>query len=206
MRGEIADKLYGTGSREKSRRMDLVLGYPGAGKSAALVSRIIDKLGSILIDADAVKEKLPEYLEHGGERASQLHEESSDIAEGLLLYKAASNGDNIVMPLVGKNENKLRGLIELFKRYNYSVYVHFVDVSQKVAIDRVIYRYRGGRRFVDPDYIQKIPDGHLKAIFHRIVRESNANGYTEWSNEVPPGDPPRLLGHSGDDDALAWTR
>ena len=60
--------------------------------------------GSLIIDSDMAKERLPEFIESNGQRADQVHTESQLISEEVLKI-AIENGDNMILPIVG---NKLK--------------------------------------------------------------------------------------------------
>ena len=153
LRAKILDELYGTGAKIKDRRADIVLGLPAGGKSSAVANPLAKEHGSLIIDSDMAKELLPEYRNGLGARAT--HQESSDIA-GNILKKAVENKDNVVLPLVGRNKDKMQKLVEDLYSYGYTVHLHFNEVSVETAKKRAISRFNETGRFVDTKYIESL--------------------------------------------------
>jgi hypothetical protein len=80
LREKIADELYGTGAKNKEKRIDIVMGLTGSGKSSQIGHSLAEQYGSMIIDSDLAKVKLPEYNKGIGTQA--VHKESSLISEG----------------------------------------------------------------------------------------------------------------------------
>jgi len=153
LRAKILDELYGTGAKIKDRRADIVLGLPAGGKSSAVANPLAKEHGSLIIDSDMAKELLPEYRNGIGARAT--HQESSDIAENIL-RKAVENKDNVVLPLVGRNKDKMQKLVEDLYSHGYTVHIHLNEVSVETSKKRAISRFNETGRFVDPKYIESL--------------------------------------------------
>jgi predicted ABC-type ATPase len=175
----------------------LVMGPPAAGKSSAIAEPLARDAGALLIDADEAKKKIPEY--ENGRNANGVHEESALIMEGMVLDRALDHGDNIVMPLVGKNEAKLRALTSLLKDEGYTVHLVLVHVDREEATRRAVARFRVTGRFVDPHYVyDEVGDRPLE-VYATLETEADnateqagagrdqADSYTLYDNSGPPG-------------------
>jgi hypothetical protein len=149
----------------------LVMGPPAAGKSSAITEPLARDAGALLIDADEAKKKIPEY--ENGRNANGVHEESALIMEGMVLDRALDHGDNIVMPLVGKNEAKLRALTSLLKDEGYTVHLVLVHVDREEATRRAVARFRVTGRFVDPHYVyDEVGDSRWRSMLHSRRRQT----------------------------------
>ena len=103
---------------------------PASGKST-IANPLVEQNGAILIDSDEAKEKLPEFA--NGTLATAVHEESSKIADSILM-RAIQNNDNIVMPVVGKTMESLQRKINHFKAADYEVNLEYVDLPVEKAV------------------------------------------------------------------------
>lgn len=92
----------------KNARLDIVIGLPGAGKSSALTDIISNEFHSQIIDNDEAKKLIPEYNDGWG--ASVVHKEAQNISERQLQLSLL-NRENIVLPKVGSNPEKLNKII-----------------------------------------------------------------------------------------------
>jgi predicted ABC-type ATPase len=191
LRDRLVAEAYGQGALEKGRRADLITGPPGAGKSTIFVNPLAQKYGSLIIDSDAIKPKIPES--QGGKYAGVVHEESSQIADRVLA-KATEAGDNIVLPLVGKNSDRLERIVRQLKTAGYAVHLHHVDLPLEKAAARVVERFLRTNRFVDPEYVLSLG---LKPweTYNKLKKE--VTSYEAYSNDVGRGEPPRLIERSG---------
>lgn len=188
LRNDIADKLYGNGSEQKDRKLFIVMGLPGAGKSAVVVNRIKSEQSALEVDADMVKEHLPEF--NGGAGAGIVHKESAQIAEDRIFGRCRENGDNVIFPTVGKNGDKLVKHFDHWRRHGYSIHLSLVDIDLDSSIERALRRWVNTGRFVDPEYISQTGDAP-KLSFEKV--KTLADTFEHWSNEVPFGTPPKLL-------------
>lgn len=178
-RVSIAKKLYGEGAAKKERHVELITGLPGAGKSSAVATRLLEERGALLIDSDQAKELLPEY-DHGI-GAAAVHDESKTIVN-MLLDTAIAAGDNIVHPIVGSDEAKLLKLIDNFKKAGYTVGIRLVEVSPKTSIERVKYRFGVEGRPIPLDVIKGYGDKPT-GVFYKVIEKESVNEYTHYNNE-----------------------
>ncbi len=225
LRKKITNKLYGEGAKVKGHRADIVLGLPAGGKSSALATPLEKEHGSLIIDSDMAKEMLPEYA--NGLGAQSVHNESSYISTNVY-NRAVKNGDNIVLPLVGRNTQKIKDLIDSLTSKGYSVHLHHVSVSVNTSKERAISRFNKTGRFVDTRYIEGL-GLQPKETYDKLKRYGKENrdkkwqtsertynervsknkggqyilhgrtsggkvvSYSEYSNEVPYGEKPKLI-------------
>lgn len=180
MRREIIDDLYGKGAAAKERKVFLITGPPGSGKSTLVKNRGYIDQGAIEIDSDMAKEQLPEF--NAGRGANLVHEESAKIADAVL-EKAMANGDNIVHPIVGKSPESLRKKIKEFTDRGYTVQVDNLFLEPERSMESVVSRFHRNGRFVPPEYAEAV-DGHPLATHDAVAKEMegdpnvNFNKYT----------------------------
>jgi len=171
----IINDLYGTGAAKKEKKMFIVMGLPASGKST-FANAIKEETGSIIIDSDFVKERLPEY--DGGIGAQAVHVESKDIAS-IIQDKAILNGDNIILPIVGSSGGKIEKLQNLANVTGYKLYLQYIEVPREIAIVRNVKRIVDDGRFVDPEII----DNSFTNVTNQYkIGKEKANGYQKITN------------------------
>ena len=171
----ITDELYGNGAAKKEQKMFIIMGLPASGKST-FANKIKDETGSILIDSDFVKEKLPEF--DGGDGAGLVHNESKEITAGIQM-KAMQNGDNVIIPIVGSSGGKIEKLQNLAQKLGYKTYLQYIEVPREVAIVRNIKRIHTEGRYVNPELI----DQSFTNVENQYkIGKETANGYQKITN------------------------
>ncbi len=144
----------------REKKAYIIIGLPASGKSV-VANFISDETGSVVLDVDYAKRKLPEYkpnLPHGG--ASLVHEESSLIVYGKVVAGAPScfrplyalcsqEGYNVCMSKTG---NDLAGVLQLAEFWKnilgYEVHLVLVQVDRRIATIRAIKRFEKTGRYV----------------------------------------------------------
>lgn len=137
------------------------------------------------------------YEFDNGIGAGAVHEESKVISENALDF-ALGEGDNIVLPIVGGNYEKLVAQIEQFRALGYEVAVHLCDLPSNKAIGRAIGRYLNTGRYIPMDILYGYGN-KPKENFYRLVQEGIIHEYSEYSNDVGYGEPPRPIRQSAAD-------
>jgi hypothetical protein len=137
------------------------------------------------------------YEFDNGVGAGAVHEESKVISENALDF-ALGEGDNIVLPIVGGNYEKLVAQIEQFRARGYEVAVHLCDLPSNKAIGRAIGRYLNTGRYIPMDILYGYGN-KPKENFYRLVQEGIIHEYSEYSNDVGYGEPPRPIRQSAAD-------
>lgn len=191
------DRFEGFVSQDK--RLDIVIGLPASGKSSAIVNDMSKQYHSKMLDNDEAKKVIPEYNHGWG--AGIVHEESQQISDEVFL-RALSRGDNIILPKVGSNADKLlSNHIKLAKNYGYEVNIHYVELDRNKALNRMLCRYLDTGRFIDPHiidkYDNKVDGNKIEKAYEALKDNPDIHGYSKWSNNVPFGEKPILIEASG---------
>lgn len=194
LRNGIVNTLYGTGASAKEKRLDIVTGGPGAGKSTNIVKPLAEAHGSLIVDSDNAKQLLPEY--NGGKGALEVHAESARINKDVM-YRALGNGDNIVWPTVGKNADSLQRVIQAAKDKGYDVHLHHVEIAPEEAAARAASRTSAGGIALPAGFSE---DATLQSNgVNAIMRTNEAlSSQSRYSTEVPQGQNPILLERTGE--------
>ena len=153
----------------QNRRMDIVIGLPGSGKSSVYTERLSQEHKSRVIDTDDFREYIPEY---NGSNASLVHREASALRD-LVFDTALDNGDNILLSTIGADAEKLEKQITAYKEEGYQIYLHLNELPNNKSLARAISRYIGEDGTAAP--------ANLLA------------GYDWYNNDVEKGEPPRLI-------------
>jgi phage-related protein (TIGR01555 family) len=179
----------GGGARKKEHKAWFIMGLPASGKST-IADPLVEEYGAMLIDADEAKKLIPEFGD--GKFAGAVHQESSWI-NSKLFKKAAQAGDNMILPLVGKNVDKVRKLCALLQKRGYEVNLQLMDLNPDEAATRALRRLESTNRFVDPDYI--LNGVGLKPLKNYDILKSEGRfaSYEKYSNDVPEGEKPKHL-------------
>ena len=188
LRKNIADELYGEGAKTKNREVFLIVGQPASGKSTFADSLIAEQ-GALLVDSDEAKKRLPEFS--NGLLSIAVHSESSNIADNVLA-RAIENGDNIVMPIVGKTYDNLKERVDKFKEAGYTVKLIYIDLPLPKAIERVKKRFKETGRLIHPAYLQSV-GLKPKQNYDKLKKTKGVDSYEAWSNDVPRGNRPLLI-------------
>ena len=186
-------KVQYTGPVAQNRRLDIVIGLPAAGKSSVLADPLSEKHQSRIIDSDMAKERLSGYRDGLG--AGVVHEVSGVVKEAVL-EKALERGDNIVLPIIGSDVDKLRTLINDYKAAGYSVHLHLNELAAGKAIGRALNRYLAQGRFIDPRFLFNYGNKPSAVYDQLIAEEGLLDGHSKYSNDVDLGQEPIFLGGS----------
>lgn len=165
-----------SGPVRQERRMDIVIGLPGSGKSSVYTERLSQQYGSRVIDTDDFREYIPEY---NGSNASVVHEEASEIRDRVF-EAALDKGDNVLLSTIGANANKLEGQIARYRQLGYSVYLHLNELPNSKSIARAIGRYisEDGSlgRYVSPKLIEAYGDKPAQTYLYLTGQGGTENG------------------------------
>lgn len=189
-------KMIYDGDIRQDRRLDIVIGFIGAGKSSALTDVISQEFHSKVIDNDMAKAQFVEYQDGLGARL--VHEEAQMICDKAFA-ESLKRGENIVMPKVGSNVNKLlqNTIAKAKVMYGYEVNVHFMDLDREKALGRVLSRLISDGRFLDPELIYKYcPDkehNYCERSYEALKQNGLVSGYSRWDNDVAKGEKPFMV-------------
>ena len=172
-----------SGPVRQERRIDIVLGLPGSGKSSVYTERISQENGSRVVDTDDYREYIPEY---NGRNAGVVHEEASAIKKRVLT-QALKNGDNIILSTIGANAQKLERDIIGYNGMGYSVHLHLNELPNHKAMARAIGRFLpedGSQgRFVSPKVIAEYEDKPTQTYLY-LTGRSDINGIHTEDNDA----------------------
>lgn len=152
--GWTDDGLEFPGTINQDRRATIILGPPAAGKST-FANKFAQARNAAIIDPDEAKKVLPEY--EGGIGANAVHAESAEIADAVLAM-ALVNGDNVVIPRTGGKLETVAEIFEQLELMGYEIDLVLMDVSIDNAHKRMIGRFIGTGRLINPQVIYDIGD------------------------------------------------
>lgn len=181
------EKVEYTGSVNRDRRADIILGLPASGKSSAIVDPISQKYKSKLIDSDEAKKMLDGFDDGWG--AGYVHMESVDIVNKVLA-NAVTKGENVVIPKVGGDYIGIEKLREMLKENGYSVNIHLCELNPNKAAGRNLRRFATTGRFVDLEATSFKYQNKPTEVYEQLVKEGNIDGHTRTSNDVGYGELP----------------
>ena len=162
------------GQVASGRHAVLLIGAPGSGKSTlALKIAALDSAG--IVDADLVKEALPEYA--GGTGTQAVHRESVKIAH-LVANEFILRGENFIWPRTGHTAASIRRIAETLKAHGYSVDLINVDVSDDEAARRVVKRFLETGRMVQARFLKESRE-HAHNSYEELKRDGVADRYAE---------------------------
>jgi predicted ABC-type ATPase len=156
------------------KRAVLVIGAPGSGKST-LAAKIAARERAGIVDADLVKEALPEYDDGRGTQA--VHRESAEIAH-LVANAFILRGENFIWPRTGSTASSIRRIAETAKAHGYSVDLINVDVSEDESARRVVKRFLETGRMVQARFVKEARTRAHKT-YEELKRDGVAGRYAE---------------------------
>lgn len=156
----------------------MVLGGRGGSGKSKFDGLVYDKSKYIVLDADAIKEMLPEYK---GYNAFEVHEESSDILNKALKI-ARKRGLNVVLDGTMKTLSSTEKKIKTFDDAGYNIEMYYMHLPREKAAERAIGRFMGERgRFVPLDVLldMKNNEDNFDKLKHY------ASKWAFYNNDVP---------------------
>ena len=194
LRNSVLNKLSAPSQKiAQGKIANIVIGPPAAGKSSVFADPLSKRWKARIIDADMAKELLPEF--NKGRGAGIVHEESSMIAEKVL-KRSARKGENIILPIVGKDQAKLMRIATKLKKKGYTVNLYLNHVPPETAAQRAVERFTTTGRFVDPAYVLNEVGEKPLENFNQVKSHPIFNYYEHRSNNVARGESPKLIERS----------
>ena len=176
-----------SGEVQQNRRMDIVIGLPGSGKSSVYTERLSQEHKSRVIDTDDFREYIPEY---NGSNAAIVHKESS-LLRDLVFEAALDNGDNILLSTIGADAEKLEKQIAAYKEEGYQVYLHLNELPNNKSLARAIGRYIGEDgtlgRYVSPLLIAEYGDKPTQTYLYLTGQGGKSDGQLDGNLQVGGG-------------------
>jgi predicted kinase len=152
---------YGTGSAKKDKIVHIMIGTPASGKSTK-AKTIADHFGSKIIDSDDFKLALTGRKNTSA--TSAVHEEGKFLVDRALSM-AAEKGDNIVYPIIGKNEDKVMSAINKFNQNDYVVKLVYAKSPTNVARMKNIQRGLVTGRLIPDEYFSQDLDNKIQFVY-----------------------------------------
>lgn len=164
----------------------VVLGGRGGSGKSQLAGLVYDPNKALVLDADHIKEMLPEYE---GWNAAQVHEESSELMKAAAA-KAQQLGLNTVLDMTMQNEPSTFKKITPFKDAGYRVEAHYMHLPRQESAKRAVSRFLGKtRRLVPVDVI--LGNTTNEATFDAVKEVADAWSFRD--NNVRMGEKPILI-------------
>ena len=155
----LAEDTLKGGTRSDEPKAIFMMGGPASGKST-LLKQIFggDPKGFLVLDPDAIKGKLPEFLFSTGagvkSAAGDVHVTSSVLA-GSLLDKAMDRKLNVLWDGTGNAKEFYEGKAAELKKLGYRAQLIAQHIPEEIGVKRAVARAelplsKGGGRFVPP--------------------------------------------------------
>lgn len=193
LRHEVADLIYGDGAPRQERIAYVVMGLPAMGKSS-LAEPLAERLGALVVkgkrqiatDSDTAKEFLMNMDAKKDMVAAGAYHEEADLILKRVMRKAVKNGDNIVLPAVGKTPKSMRDYIEKLKKYDYEVHIVHLSGDPVQSVKNSVRRFKSSpeHRYVEPKYILNGVGRRPDATFDILVKEGRATSYERFDVKV----------------------
>jgi len=172
----------------------LTMGGTASGKTTMLQSAGIPQDAFVQVNADDIKEELPEYQTLAdGDRsrgrsyksaAAAVHEESSMVAKALRAAAMEQRRD-LIFDGTGRNADSYTKLIKELKAKGYEVHVMMTDLDADEGVKRANVRAERTGRWVNEEFVrdcyQSIPPN-----FERVARA--ADGFELYDKHGGPGE------------------
>lgn len=166
----------------------IVIGPPASGKSG-IANPIAIKYEATIVDPDEIKKVMPEY--GGGVGANAVHNESKAI-NNVIEDLAIDMEDNVLIPTVGGDIEKLRRMIKKYRGAGYEVNMVLVDVPNEVALLRMYRRMAKTGRLINPEAFAKY--GNKPTKNYELLREEGiADGYARIDNSLGFDEPKAVI-------------
>lgn len=180
---------------KRERKCFFVLGQPGSGKST-IATPFSKKFGAYIIDADNMKERIPEF-QADPEMIDAVHFESKHCSEEML-REVSNSGSNVVIGKVGGYAPTIINKIKEMQDMGYTVNVAVMDVSLQTSLKRNIERKARSEttRIVKPA-IAFDSDVKILDTYDLCCNIPGVNCIL-YSNEVEKGQKPKILRKDGD--------
>ena len=193
-------RSYAGGEPAREFQATIVLGLPGAGKST-VAEGLARARRAAIADPDDAKAIIPEF--EGGIGSNAVHRESSLLADDVR-GELELNGENLILPKVGKSAKSIDKLVSNLKSLGYSVTLLRAHVDTDEAARRMISRYNQTGRLILPDYFRLAASSSDEAwnaiskegVNHGEIDITGPRGTYEPVGQLP-GDIEASLGEAG---------
>lgn len=181
----------------KQRRPIAILmgGLPGSGKSTFLSKNLkwVTDDNFYWIDADQIREKLPEYK---GWNASNTHNETKELVAMAIENIAKNCKYDIVYDGTMTSESGYSEMLKMLKENDYRVFIIYIHIDTETAVERALNRYVVSGRYVPIEVIR----GKHKGVSGFDFLKDKVDGYVlvdgltgtiteKKGEEIPPNRP-----------------
>ena len=166
---------------------NVVIGPPPAGKSA-ISNPLAIKFNATVIDPDEAKFILPEFKKGIGGNA--VHKESK-ILSNLVKDVAIKKGDNLVIPTIGGDPNKIKNIIGDLQVDGYKVNLVLTDIDPDLALVRMNDRFLRKGRLINQDAANAYK-GKSNTTYDLLKQEGIADGYAKIDTTTRVGEPKKI--------------
>ena len=169
-------------------------GGPASGKSAMLAVRPAQ---GVVIDPDAIKGRLPEYVAGVARRdptaAAHVHEESSDVAREIQARAIARSLSFTLDGTGDSNYAKMARKVAAARAAGYQVAARYVTVDTDAALQRIIARAERTGRLVPAAYAREI-HASVSDVFRQAIADDLFDSAELFDNNGARGEPITLVG------------
>lgn len=158
------------GGVKAERKLFLLLGFPGAGKST-IAKKIAARHGAMHLVGDDAKLIIPEY--DGGANSGGVHEEASAMMKDVV-DRMMMSSNNITVEKLGSSDGSIVKMIDKFRAAGYSVNVINVNAPKALAMERAISRWQQVGRAVPLSEYDKTAS-NLPGLMTRLVEQGRAD-------------------------------
>jgi predicted ABC-type ATPase len=193
----INDHLSSVPPTGRDHGVMMMGGGSASGKSSVINNGLVKTDGSVVVDPDAVKEKIPEYRElleaNDPIAAAYAHEESSHLSKQIV-GEALKSGRNVTMDGTGDG-----GFDSLSKKVNSwrsgganHINAAYVTAPTEVALQRAMARAQQTGRYIDPQVIRNI-HRQVSSVLHQAVQSGLFDNVQLYDTHETGGDQPALV-------------
>ena len=171
---EFIDKIIkeakAKGEVARDKKVLVLIGLPGAGKSVYAKEYMKQFGNAIELDNDTAKEVpcLSEY--YNGGLGAALVQKIVSGAESNAIDVISKEGYNVVFPMIGKSERSIVNRLIDFEKAGYTIDLTYVVVDKNTSYTRTLTRFLDTGRFVSPNYINSIDESQIESIYNNIER------------------------------------
>ena len=173
--------LQKNGSEPKyERKATFVFGLPAAGKSQ-LSDPLKNEMGAFEIDADLMKQHIPEF-QNDPQMVSAVHEESSWMSKKMN-KQLMDQGANLVIGKVGgeQNYNSILKMLNQLKERNYKIDIVVADKDLESALQANLGRFIN--RYNDKENWAKKPPRIVNTNQHKVTQKTYLDTTADFYNK-----------------------
>lgn len=189
------------GDVKHDKQCYMVIGLPASGKST--ISEVLSDLtGSVYLDADIVKRKLPEFYEDT-RGASLVHKESNYILKPSSEYKSCpdynimlnclQNESNIVYNTIGDDYDGLESIIQTIQEKGYTMHLILVELDRQKCVARAYRRFQKTKRYISLPLIFDVYANNPTISFFKCIIQLKIKSFAYIDNDVEMGEPKKII-------------